>query len=353
MTLQAGWAIPVAAGLLAVAAVVGVILARRRRRQGGTALANTSRFLALPAFGRVLRRHAATQVLSGLAVAVLAVGATIVAARPAESETITPEVRNRDVVLCLDVSGSMMEVDADLMESFQNLVKNFDGERVGLSVFNSSSVTLFPLTDDYAFLEEQLGEYARQLDAYWETWEIDGSDGGFDFSGTLIGEEYGSSLIGDGLAMCLDLFDRQNQERARSVVLATDNMVAGAPYLTLPEAAQLAKLKNVRMYAIDPGWGQYWDGWDIPSTYEMPEQAELREAAESTGGEYYTLDDGDSVRKIANSILSQEASLTETTPYRLVHDRAGLGTALAAVGAAGLVLVSALAALGRRRRRSE
>ena len=38
-----------------------------------------------------------------------------------------PELRNRDIVLCLDVSGSMTEYDAALVGVFEKLVERFDG----------------------------------------------------------------------------------------------------------------------------------------------------------------------------------------------------------------------------------
>ena len=67
-------------------------------------------------------------------------------------------------------------------------------------------------------------------------------------------EEGGSSLIGDGLASCVFRFDRLDEERARSIVFATDNALAGEPLVTLSDAAQLAAERGIRVYAVAPAY---------------------------------------------------------------------------------------------------
>ena len=74
---------------------------------------------------------------------------------------IEPESRNRDIMLCLDVSGSMYEADSEILRVYAELSKGFKGERIGLVLFDSSPVVVFPLTDDYDFVTKQLESAAE------------------------------------------------------------------------------------------------------------------------------------------------------------------------------------------------
>ena len=70
---------------------------------------------------------------------------------------------SRDIVLCLDVSGSALPYDREVIDTYRTLVDNFKGERIGLSIFNSTSRTVFPLTDDYELVSEQLDKTSTIL----------------------------------------------------------------------------------------------------------------------------------------------------------------------------------------------
>ena len=104
-------------------------------------------------------------VLVGLASAgvLLLLGAVALSSRPASAEVVYPALDNRDIVLCLDVSGSMIEYDTELVAVFSDLAREFDGERISLVVFNASAVTYFPLTSDYDYIEQQFDEITAQF----------------------------------------------------------------------------------------------------------------------------------------------------------------------------------------------
>jgi hypothetical protein len=328
----------VAAGLI-TAGILGWRAAHQdRTAPEGTRLANTGRVAGLASFQNAIRRHRAAAAAAAVSVLVAGLGTAVLAARPAEADTIIPEMRNRDVVLCLDVSGSMFPVDAAVVRQFREIVGEFDGERVAMSWFNSSSVTLFPLTDDYEFIEETLGPIQEQFDAVSgvldeeDIWDL--PDDLFpDTSGTLMGE--GSSLPGDGLVSCLQLFDNRDKDRPRSIILATDNMLEGTPIFGLGEAAAMATHADVRVYALCPedyyGFGYYEDE-------TADEFAELRRETESTGGAYYAIEDSRSVRGIVDDILEQEAALADDAPVRVVHDRPLVGLVLFGAGLAGVTV---------------
>ncbi|MDR3359923.1 MAG: VWA domain-containing protein [Bifidobacteriaceae bacterium] len=321
-------------------AAAGIVAWRRSGpNAGGTRLANTARVAQLSTFRQAVRRHHLAAVWAVVAGLTATLGVTILAARPVDTETVHPQARSRDVVLCLDVSGSMYPVDAAILRQFEQIVAGFEGERVAMSWFNSSSVTIFPLTDDYEFIKSTLGPAEEQFETVadvmseWDLALVDPEDVP-DLSGTLLGN--GSSLPGDGLASCLGLFDQKDSDRPRSVILATDNMVEGDPIFELPEAAELAVEAGVRVYALCPE-GVFYAGSSGFLNYTDPAaSSELRQQAETTGGAYFSTEDSESVSAVVDQIMAQEATLVDQGPVRLVYDRPAFGVACLIIGLVGV-----------------
>lgn len=293
-----GWVLWVAAALALVAVGVGVYVGMRGRGTGPdespTLISRAARVRELPGYRLAVRRQRI--LLSGLVVTGLLAltAAGLVAARPQAVELIHPENANRDIVLCLDVSGSMSEVVVETLEVFGKMVSGFEGERIGLTIFNSSPVQIFPLTDDYTFVKRELARMQASFDytdAYPEHW-----------AGTLNGP--GASLIGDGLASCVIGFDHEGEERSRTVILATDNDVQGAQTVSIAEAAAFAKEQQVRVYAINPV-----DGAESGAAAENV--AELSEAMRATGGQAYGLQEQTAVSDIIAKVQKQEAKLIQ------------------------------------------
>ena len=291
MALANIWMLVAAVAVVLVALAIGLVLGLRRegRAGGGDAarVARAERLRTLPSFRRALTRRALA--LSGILAlgAAAAIVSGVVAARPMSAETVQPVNTSRDIMLCLDVSGSMTEVDVEVLNVFDELLDSFEGERIGLTIFNSSPVQIFPLTDDYDFVREHLAsmtesfDFADRVPEHW--------------IGTLNGN--GASLIGDGLAACAMGFDRQDDERSRSVIFATDNEVNGASIVTLEEAAAYAASKNVRVFAVNPVQGK-----------DADVSAELSAAAEATGGAAFGLRDTTTVSDIVDQVQEQEAT---------------------------------------------
>ncbi|MBW8762378.1 MAG: VWA domain-containing protein [Microbacterium sp.] len=291
MALANWWIILVAAGVVILAVGIGLFLGLRSRARTAAGerarIARAERLRALPTFRSALRRRVLglTGILALGAIATLSAG--VVAARPMSSQTIQPVNTSRDIMLCLDVSGSMSEVDVEVLSVFEELLEGFKGERIGLTIFNSSPVQVFPLTDDYEFVREHLQsvresfDYTEDIPEHWV--------------GTLNGD--GASLIGDGLAACAMAFDHPDDERSRSVILATDNEVNGASIVTVEEAAAYAKGNGVRVFAINPVQGK-----------DAAVSDELTAAAESTGGQAYGLRDTTTVGDIVTAVQEQDAT---------------------------------------------
>jgi Ca-activated chloride channel family protein len=312
------WPTVLTVGLVAAAVVAYAVhrwLARRAHR-AGTAVANSEALTALPEFRSALSRHRIRMaVLTGSGV-LLACAALVGAARPLDTAVDRPQTRSRDIMLCLDVSGSMAAFDAELVATFKKLVEGFQGERIGLVIFNSSAATVFPLTDDYDFINDELdtARMALEGDPDYESF----------FAGTFNGR--GTSLIGDGLATCVASFDRIDLERARSVVFATDNHVAGRPLIDLVSAGELAKAKGVRVYGLNPEQ----DGTD-------DEAVEMRTVVTGTSGRYYTMDDPAVVDGIVRAVQEQEATLIESAARALYTDNPTVPIALAGLGLGGVI----------------
>ena len=219
MVLMFWW---LALALLVLAALAVVVFRRPRRTVSSLPVAHSARMTSLPGFRRAMRRKMTLTAAFLGVIALTGLGALAGVARPAWIETVNPEKKLRDVMLCLDVSGSMLGYDADLLAAYQELVERFDGERIGMTVFNATAVSAFPLTDDYDMVQN----YLEDAEQGFRTWGSEGTDYSWSTSPPNIG---GSSLIGDGLVSCIDNFDRKDEDRSRSIVFATDNMLAGEP----------------------------------------------------------------------------------------------------------------------------
>jgi Ca-activated chloride channel homolog len=299
-----------AAGLLVS---LGVVLAlhfraRRRSRVRRVPVANSAVLTRLPQFQRALSRHRARMAALAGGATLLVVASLLGAARPVATTVQRPESRSRDIMLCLDVSGSMGAHDARLVRTFRDLVTSFRGERVGLVIFNSSAATVFPLTDDYEFINDELDNAEQALSGA-------NSADSF-FAGTFTG--WGTSLIGDGLATCVTSFDRADVTRARSVILATDNEVAGRQLVTVAQAGDLARAEGIRIYGLNP-----------EANGPNAEAVQLRQIVVGTGGRYYAMADAAAIPGIVASVQSEEATLLRSSARTVRSDDPGPPVAVA------------------------
>jgi Ca-activated chloride channel homolog len=298
---------------------------RQHKKVVGLPVANTRRFTSLPLYQQLVRRYKRyVALLTGL-VAIALTSAMTLSARPATVTVNQPELRNRDIMLCLDVSGSMVEDDAKIAGTFARLADSFKGERIGLTIFDSSAVVIFPLTDDYSFIKARLQALQKSLTSQ----DFSSSGDEFDiWNGTTEGD--GSSLIGDGLASCALRFDAQAAKRSRSIILATDNGLAGHPIVTLNEAAALAKQKGIRVYGLNPG--------DFSSSNWVDAVAdEYRKAMLLTGGGYYKFTDPSAIPDLITQIQKQEATRFKGAPQLVQRDKPQWVAIVALLTVAGII----------------
>jgi Ca-activated chloride channel family protein len=315
------------------ALLMGVVLAllflwlrRPSRPHDSLLVAHSNRLRQLPRYRWLARRQMVITALRTAGALVLIAGAILLASRPIRVEVAEPDRSARDIQLCLDVSPSMYDWNLQIVEEFRELVKQLSGERIGLTIFNASSVTVFPLTDDYEFMADRLNEAE---DAF-RTREYQY------FVGTLplrrIGDQLvpdpsSASQIGDGLASCLQRFDPTAEARGRAVVLASDNDPLGRPLFSLEEAVGQALRDNVVVYGIGP-----------PDLAEKPERASgFDAAATATGGTLALLQEETNVDDVVAGIQRLERSRLEQAPRATELDDPEVAFAIACAGFALLI----------------
>lgn len=214
----------------------------------------------------------------------------VAAARPqALGEPLQPPQVGRDLMLVLDLSGSMSETDmeiggrvVDRLTAAKAVLGDFlerrVGDRVGLIVFGRRAYVMTPLTLDRASVREQL---------------MDGVVG-------LAGQE---TAIGDAVALAVKRLREQPREHRVAILLTDGINTAGA--LTPEKAAQLARDEGVRVHAIGFGGDGTLSVFGIrlpnPGGAEIDEDA-LRALAGRTGGQYFRARDADELARIYDTL---------------------------------------------------
>lgn len=236
----------------------------------------------------------------------LAISALIIAlARPQNRfEEQHTEGEGIDIILCMDVSGSMgssdilpsrMEVAKEVADEF---VRGRPVDRIGLVVFAGESFTQCPLTADRNMLLTQISSLqTRQFD---------------NMRGTVIGE---------GLATSVERLSESNS-KSKVIILLTDGK-EDPPETRLIDpltALEIAKTKKVKVYTI----GISGDPVAQPATANAPRGAKnpnadyldeelLTNIASSTGGQYYRAKDKDGLKKVYRQIDQLEKSKVEVS----------------------------------------
>lgn len=238
----------------------------------------------------------------------LAISALIVAlARPQQrndqQQTLGEGI---DIVLCMDVSGSMNSTDIKpsrmevAKEMAQQFVQGRPVDRIGLVIFSGESFTQCPITTDRATLIRQIQALESRR---------------FLKDGTVIGE---------GLATAVDRLS-QSKARSKVIILMTDGK-EDAPDTRLIDpltALDIARSQGVKVYTIGMGVE--------PSTItERPDAAApsrnaaidfldvqlLQRIANETGGRYFRARDKEGLQQIYAQIDQLEKSKIDVTSYK-------------------------------------
>ncbi|MBB2956873.1 VWA domain-containing protein [Pseudoclavibacter helvolus] len=295
--------------IVVAAAVAGVAWWRSRKRgqSGAIPVANSRRLTKLPAYRRALVRYSSLMTAVGVVLAILLAVTSVAAGRWVYQRVESPEKFNRDIVLCLDISGSMVDYDVEVLDRYLEMLPGFDGERMSLMLWDATAVQLFPLTDDYAFVETQLQQVRDEMES-----ASGGSNIEYSFAQGTQGAA-GASLVGDGLASCAMTFGdydpAADDGRSRSIIFATDNAVNGDPLVSFPEAAEYTEQRGIKIYALDAN--QFEDAF----------ADQFRTTILQSDGSYFKLTDPASVSGIVDQITSEQTSLMVGQPQLLITDR--------------------------------
>ncbi|MDO4607209.1 MAG: VWA domain-containing protein [Bowdeniella nasicola] len=303
--------------ILLIALVAWVVIAWLRHPRPGAQvkIAHSHYIRQLRSYQNVVRFRRTRITLALLVVFLSAGTAALVAGRPADVFSRSERLASRDIVLCLDVSGSMISYDSEILNRFADLVKNFQGERIALVIWNSTSRTVFPLTDDYDMIHQELDAHAKLLDLDLNSFSGSAQDLApvLDFlEGTTSTRDQSASLIGDGLVNCVQQFDQGDKERSRSVIFATDNDLRGEPIFTLPQATAYAQERGVEVIGL------------FSATAEAKGSADLRtpftRAIEEAGGKVFDTTSPDAAASIVDKVEQTTAHELDANPTIVVTD---------------------------------
>ncbi len=295
--------------ILIVIVLLPIHIIKLKEKEGKVKVANTKKIRNTPIYKRItLRYNIIINIIRVVCVASIVLSLVLLS-RPFSVIQEEQNEYNRDIFLCMDMSASVWELNSEVVDNLKATVNSLKGDRFGISIFNTTSVILVPLTDDYhAVLEEldrlkealnvgsdyfraeQRGEFSTYYYSHYYEWDDIQSKVDYLLDGTLIFYEKrdpvtgkkvqdttrGSSLIGDGLASCVFSFSGidSEEERSRVIIFTTDNDLAGEPYITLDDAAALSNRKGIHLFGI--------------GTKNVVKENEMKNAIEGKGrGRYY------------------------------------------------------------------
>ena len=322
-------------GILAAAVcLIAFIMRKKPDVSKSLRAANTRRLKEHPLYKRKMLEARIFRILTVAGMIIALVAAVFLTSRPYRSERVQDTVSRRDIFLCVDSSSSNYSGVKELVQEFREIAAGLDGDRIGISLFNTSSIQYVPMTDDYEFAlrrldaledylaaqEEFMTDYAQKYDSVYEIpdsergryEELNRIMASFD-SGVTAGYELkGTSAIGEGLASCLFSFpELADEERTRIIIFVTDNRpeLLDAPLVTLMDAAEMCAFDKVKVLGIcpvsDAGGGNV---------------SEMREAAELTGGKFYEPGTALTAQMILDDIKAIENRETRTTTATVESD---------------------------------
>ncbi len=243
-------------------------------------------------------------------------------ARPQHQTAMTrSEGEGIDIMLCLDVSGSMATPDVKpyrfrvAKEVAIEFVKNRPLDRMGLVIFAGESFTKVPLTYDKNAVLNQLNNLKIM-------------DGGHLEPGTLIGE---------GLATSVNRIIK-GKSKSKVIILLTDGKEDSPPTRIIDPlmAMEIAKANNVKVYSIGLGSNlnttdQLVKGAGGIVVRNYIDEELLTRIAKETGGRYYRATDKASLEAIYSQIDGLEKSKVEIVKYHEIKEMF-LPLVLAALG---------------------
>lgn len=226
----------------------------------------------------------------------------IAVARPQSAdEVINEKVEGIDIMLLLDISGSMESDDyppSRLEVAKSNAIRFIKGrkqDRIGLVLFAAEALSYSPLTLDHSYLIRQVNQVSFGMIAP---------------QGTAMGE-----------ALAAGINRMEYSENGSKVMILLTDGANNAGQISPVSAAQLASEKGIRTYAI--GMGRRTVSKTADSNPQLPDLDEytLQKIAELTGGNFYRASDPTRIQQIFTEISQLETRKIQNISYRHVQDR--------------------------------
>jgi Ca-activated chloride channel family protein len=221
------------------------------------------------------------------------------AARPVwMEEPLVQELPMRDLLVALDLSGSMETADftdpqdrqTTRLDAAQSVLDEFlsrrDGDRVGLVFFGSAAFVQAPFTSDLDVVRELLGEAQVRM----------------------LGPR---TMMGDAIGVAIRLFERSEVEE-RVLIVLTDGNDTGSMVPPV-RAAEIARDSGVVIHTVAMG--------DPAAVGEqMLDEATLKEVAAVTGGEFFHADNREQLQQIYTTLDQLNPRQVETRSYSPQND---------------------------------
>lgn len=233
-------------------------------------------------------------------------------------EPVNVPTSGRDLLLAVDISGSMNQKDMTLgnrrvsrLAIVKQVVSDFidhrTGDRIGLIVFGTQAYLRAPLTFD----RKTVGQLLQEIPPV-----------------SLAGSK---TAIGDAIGLAIKQLTRK-KSGDRILILLTDGANTSGE-ISPTKAAMLARQENIRIYAVGVGGNQQNLFKNSPFSSSLFASSDLdaetlKEVVKMTGGYYFRANNTQELISIYERLNAHEPVVQPDKPYRpkrtLAHYPLGL-----------------------------
>jgi len=259
-----------------------------------------------PQAGAVILRRLPLQMIVAAVIWLLIVAAL---ARPQwVGDPITREIAARDMMLAIDISGSMSQPDFKTAD--QRMLQRLDGvkqvvhafiarrkgDRIGLILFGTKAYVQAPFTQDLQTIQMLLDQT-----------EV-----------AMAGEQ---TAIGDAIGLAIKAFDTSKADQRMLILLTDGNDTASR--VPPAHAAEIARQRGLTIYTIGVGDPE-------ASGENRVDLQTLRDVASTTGGRFFRAENGEQLESVYADIdkLAPVKLQTETWRPKLPLFQWPLGAAV-------------------------
>ncbi len=213
-----------------------------------------------------------------------------------------------DIMLCLDVSGSMYNKDIlpNRLEASKEVAKRFVhgrfGDRIGVVIFGNKSLTLCPLTTDTNAVIEQINNISSSI---------------------LTGA---GTFIGTGIATSVNRL-KDSESKTKIIIFLSDG-VNSLETISPDIAIGIANVFNIKIYSIGIGSKRKINEIRQTSSQDIRERQKsefdeqlLMRMAERTGGQYSYASNGEDLKAAFENINNLEKSNIQTSKITRIEEQ--------------------------------